>query len=116
MRECYICVTILTRFQLSAELSAIVVDCGTGGGRVTSMWGFVVHVTTNFTCDTDALVASAGKALFAVRRRGVHLSVCDPALQRKLFHTLLLPGRSHTTLSWTQLPVSHEGLNEGAAI
>jgi len=95
----------VTRFQLSAELSAIM-ERAEGE----------LQAFGNFTCDTDALVATAGKALFAIRRRGALLSVCDPALQCKLFDTLVLPGRRHTTLFWTQLPVSHEELFKDAAI
>jgi len=73
--------------------------------------GFVVHATKKLTFGTDALVATARKALFAMRRRCALLGIRDPALQCKLFDTLVLPG-SYTTLFWTQLPVSDEGFYE----
>ncbi len=78
--------------------------------------GGAVHATNRLTFGIDALVATARKALFAMRRRGALLSVCDPALHCKLFDTLVLPGRSHTTHFWTQLPVASEGLYKHAAI
>jgi len=52
--------------------------------------GFVLHATKKLTFGTDALVATAKKALLAMRRCAL-LSIRDPALQYKLFDTLLLP-------------------------
>ena len=53
--------------------------------------GFVVHATKKMTFGADALVATAKKALFAIRRRCALLGIRDPALQFKLFDTLVLP-------------------------
>ena len=52
--------------------------------------GFVVHATKKVTFGAGALVASAKKALFAMRRRCALLGIRDPALQCKLFATLVL--------------------------
>ncbi len=55
--------------------------------------GFVLHATKKLTFGTDALVAMARKALFAIRRRCALLGIRDPVLQCncKLFDTLVLP-------------------------
>jgi len=52
----------------------------------------------NLTFGTDALVATARKALFAMRRRCALLGIQDPALQCKLFDT---SGVTHPEL-WLQ--------------
>ena len=62
--------------------------------------GFVVHATKKLTFGTDALVATAKKALFAMRRRCALLGIRDPALQCKLFDTLLLPILSYGCEVW----------------
>lgn len=55
--------------------------------------GFVVHATKAMTFGTSFLVAAASKAMFAMRRRCALLGICikDPAMQCKLFDTLVLP-------------------------
>ena len=50
--------------------------------------GFIVHATKKLTFGTDALVATAKKALLAMRRRCALLGIQDPALQCKLCDTL----------------------------
>jgi len=62
--------------------------------------GFVVHATKKMTLGTDALVATAKKALFAMRRRCALLGIRDPALQCKLFDTLVLPILSYGCEVW----------------
>ena len=44
-----------------------------------------------------------------MRRRCALLGIRDPALQCKLFDTLVSPG-DYTTLLWTQILVSREGV------
>ncbi len=62
--------------------------------------GFVFHATKKLTFGTDALVATARKALFAMRRRCALLGIRDPALQCKLFDTLVLPILSYGCKVW----------------
>ena len=62
--------------------------------------GFVIHATKKLTFGTDALVATAKKALFAMRRRSALLGIRDPALQCKLFDTLVLPILSYGCEVW----------------
>ena len=62
--------------------------------------GFVVHAIKKLTFGTDALVATAKKALFAMRRRCALLGIRDPALQCKLFDTLVLPILSYGCEVW----------------
>ncbi len=62
--------------------------------------GFVFHATRKLTFGTDALVATARKALFAMRRRCALLGIRDPALQCKLFDTLVLPILSYGCEVW----------------
>jgi len=64
--------------------------------------GFVLHATKKLTfgTDLDALVATAKKALFAMRRRCALLGIRDPALQCKLFDTLVLPILSYGCEVW----------------
>ncbi len=62
--------------------------------------GFVVHATKRSTFGTDALVATAKKGLFAMRRRCALLGIRDLALQCKLFDTLLLPILSYGCEVW----------------
>ena len=57
--------------------------------------GFVLHATKKLTFGTNALVAPARKALFAMRRRCALLGIRDPALQCKLFTILVLPSLSY---------------------
>ena len=53
--------------------------------------GFVFHATKGLHCGTEALMAVARKALFAMRRCCALLGIRGPALQCKLFDTLVLP-------------------------
>ena len=46
---------------------------------------------------TEALMAVASKALFAMRRRCALLGIQDPALQCKLFDSLVLPVLSYVS-------------------
>ena len=62
--------------------------------------GFVVHATMELTFGANALVATAKKALFAVRRRCALLGIQDTALQCKLFDTLVLPILSYGCEAW----------------
>ena len=62
--------------------------------------GFVVHATKILTFGTDALVATAKKALCAMRRRCALLGIRDLALQCKLFDTLVLPILSYGCEVW----------------
>ncbi len=62
--------------------------------------GFVAHATKKLTFGTDALVATAKKALFAMRRRCALLGIRDPALQCKLFDTLVSPILSYGCEVW----------------
>ncbi len=62
--------------------------------------GCVVHATKTLTFGTDALVATARKALFAMRRRCALLGMRDPAVQCKLFDTLVLPVLSYGCEVW----------------
>ena len=62
--------------------------------------GFVVHATKKLTFGTDVLVATAKKALFAMRRRCALLGIRDPAVQCKLFDTLVWPILSYGCEVW----------------
>ncbi len=62
--------------------------------------GFVLHATKKMTVGTDAVVATARKALFAMRRRCALLGIRDIALQCKLFDTLVLPILSYGCEVW----------------
>ena len=62
--------------------------------------GFVFHATKGLHFGTEALMAVARKALFAMRLRCALLGIRDPALQRKLFDTLVLPILSYGCEVW----------------
>ena len=62
--------------------------------------GFVFHATKGLHFGTEALMAVARKALFAMRRRCAMLGIRDPALQCKLFDTLVLPILSYGCEVW----------------
>ena len=62
--------------------------------------GFVVHATKKLTFGTDALMATAKKVLLAMRRRCALLRIRDPALQCKLFDTVVLPILSYGCEVW----------------
>ena len=62
--------------------------------------GFVFHSTRNMQFGTAYLVAAAKKALFAMRRRCLLLGIRDPAMQCKLFDTLVLPILSYACEVW----------------
>ena len=62
--------------------------------------GFVFHATKGLHFGTEALLAVARKALFAMRQRRVLLGIRDPALQCKLFDTLVLPIVSYGCEVW----------------
>ena len=66
--------------------------------------GFVVHVTKAMTFETSFLVAAARKAMFAMRRRCALLGIRDPAMQCKLFDTLVLPILSYACEVWAVTP------------
>ena len=62
--------------------------------------GFVVHATKAMTFGTSFVVAAARKAMFAMRRRCALLGIRDPAMQCKLFDTLVLPILSYACEVW----------------
>ncbi|KAL3146185.1 hypothetical protein ABBQ32_14176 [Trebouxia sp. C0010 RCD-2024] len=66
--------------------------------------GFVFHATKNMSFGTSFLVAAAKKAMFAMRRRCAELGIRDPALQCKLFDTLVLPILSYAVEVWGVKP------------
>ena len=66
--------------------------------------GFVVHATKAMTFGTGFLVAAARKAMFAMRRRCALLGIRDPAMQCKLFDTLVLPILSYACEVWAVNP------------
>ena len=53
--------------------------------------GFVFLATKNMFVGTSFLVAAARKAMIAMLQRCAELGIRDPALQCKLFDTLVLP-------------------------
>lgn len=53
--------------------------------------GFVCYATRKLAFGTYALVATARKALFAMRQRCALLGIRDAGVQCKLFDTLVLP-------------------------
>ena len=67
--------------------------------------GFVVHATKAMTFGTSFLVAAARKAMFAMRRRCALLGIRDPAMQCKLFDTLVLPILSYACDDTLVLPI-----------
>ena len=66
--------------------------------------GFVVHATKAMTFGTSFLSAAVRKAMFAMRRRCVLLGIRDPAMQCKLFDTLVLPILSYACEVWSVNP------------
>ena len=62
--------------------------------------GFTFHATKDMSFGTAFLVAAARKAMFAMRRRCALLGIRDPALQCKLFDTLVLPILSYGAEVW----------------
>ena len=66
--------------------------------------GFVVHATKAMTFGTSFLVAAARKAMFAMRRRCALLGIRDPAMQCKLFDTLILLILSYACEVWAVNP------------
>ena len=69
-------------------------------GKSYKYLGFVFHATKNMSVGTSYLVAAARKAMFAMRRRCAEVGMRDPALQRKLFDTLVLPILSYGVEVW----------------
>ena len=64
-------------------------------------WRYICRAHARFRrVAFDALVATAKKALFAMRRRCALLGIQDPALQCKLFDTLVLPILSYGCEVW----------------
>ena len=53
--------------------------------------GFTFHATKRLTYDAGQLVSAPQKAVHAMRRRCAQLHISDPALQCKLFNSLVLP-------------------------
>ena len=66
--------------------------------------GFVVHATKAMTFGTSFLVAAARKAMFVMRRRCALLGIRGPAMQWKLFDTLVLPILSYACEVWAVNP------------
>ena len=66
--------------------------------------GFVVHASKAMTFGTSFLVAAARKAMFAMRRRCALFGIRDPAMQCKLFDTLVLPILSYACEIWAVNP------------
>ncbi|KAL3134763.1 hypothetical protein ABBQ32_14214 [Trebouxia sp. C0010 RCD-2024] len=66
--------------------------------------GFVLHATKAMTFGTTYLVAAARKAMFAMRRRCALLGIRDPAMQCKLFDTLVLPILTYACEVWAVNP------------
>ena len=60
-------------------------------GKSYKYLGFVFHATTKMSVGTSFLVADARKAMFVVRRQCAEVGIRNPALQCKLFDTLVLP-------------------------
>ena len=61
---------------------------------------FVFNATKGLTFGTKLLVAAARKAMFAMRRRCALLGIRAPAMQCKLFDTLVLPILSYACEVW----------------
>ena len=66
--------------------------------------GSVFNATKGLTFGTKFLVAAARKAMFAMRRRCALLGIRDPAMQCKLFDTLVLPILSYACEVWAVNP------------
>ena len=66
--------------------------------------GFVFHATKGLTFGTAFLVLAARKAMFAMRRRCALMGIRDPAMQCKLFDTLVLPILSYACEVWAVNP------------
>jgi len=64
--------------------------------------GFTFHATRDMSFGTGILVAAARRAMFAMQRRYrcAFLGIRDPALQCKLFDTLMLPILSYAVEIW----------------
>ncbi len=62
--------------------------------------GFTFHATGDMSFGTGIWVAAARKALFAMQRQCALLGIRGPALQCKLFDTLLLPILSYAVAIW----------------
>ena len=62
--------------------------------------GFIFRATRNMPVGTSSLVAAARKAMFAMRQRCAEVGIRDPALQCKLFDTLVLPILSYGVEVW----------------
>ena len=78
--------------------------------------GFVFHEAKGLLFGTEALMAVASKALFAMRQRCALLGKRDPALQCKLFDTLVLPIQSYGCEVWgvdAQCGAAAEALHKG---
>ena len=60
-------------------------------GKSYKYLGFVLLATRKMSVATSFLVAAARKAKFAMRRRVAEVGIRNPALQCKLFDTLVLP-------------------------
>ena len=66
--------------------------------------GFTFHATKSMAYGAGQLVAAAKKAVHAMRRQCAHLHIRDPALQCKLFNSLILPILSYASEVWAVDP------------
>ena len=66
--------------------------------------GFEFHATQSMTFGAGVLVSAARKAVHAMRRRCAHLHIRDPALQCKLFDSLVKPILSYASEVWAVDP------------
>lgn len=66
--------------------------------------GFAFHATKSMAYGARLLVSAAKKAVHAMRQRCAYLHIKDPALQRKLFNSLVLPILSYVCDVWAVDP------------
>ena len=66
--------------------------------------GFHFHATKNMSYGVSHLVSAARKAVHAMKRRCAHLHIRDPAMQCRLFNSLVLPILSYASEVWAVDP------------